>query len=331
MKPFILTSIALGMVAVYSASADDNRTPQPARESLDRALKFLSREVPQWSTKNKCYSCHNNGDAARALFVAARFGRRVEPKALADTLQWLQKPQDWKHNGGEGVYSDKKLATLQFAASLAEAVESGLVKDRAPLLNAAGLLAGYQESDGSWIIDAEGTVGSPVTYGSFLATAMGRRVLNAADDERFRERIIKADHWLRAAKPKTVLDAAATIIGLGSSSDEAALAQRAQSLKLIVEGQNTSGGWGPFVSSRAEAFDTAVVLLALSSTPLDNRHREMISRGRQYLIEKQFDDGSWPETTRPAGADSYAQRISTTGWATLALLATQPAAAPKTK
>ena len=31
-------------------------------------------------------------------------------------------------------------------------------------------------------------------------------------------------------------------------------------------------------------------------------------------------DGSWPETTRPPGADSYAQRISTTGWALLALL-----------
>ena len=30
--------------------------------------------------------------------------------------------------------------------------------------------------------------------------------------------------------------------------------------------------------------------------------------------------GRWTETTRPAGAESYAQRLSTAGWATLALL-----------
>jgi hypothetical protein len=49
----------------------------------------------------------------------------------------------------------------------------------------------------------------------------------------------------------------------------------------------------------------------------------MIQRGRAYLLSSQQGDGSWPETTRPRGAESYAQRLSTTGWATLALLATR--------
>ncbi|MEX0713581.1 MAG: hypothetical protein WD278_14585 [Pirellulales bacterium] len=39
-------------------------------------------------------------------------------------------------------------------------------------------------------------------------------------------------------------------------------------------------------------------------------------------MDQQLEDGSWPETTRPAGGQSYAQRISTTAWATIALLAT---------
>jgi hypothetical protein len=50
----------------------------------------------------------------------------------------------------------------------------------------------------------------------------------------------------------------------------------------------------------------------------------MIDRGRAYLLESQLADGSWPETTRPAGAESYAHRVSTTAWATMALLATRP-------
>ena len=49
----------------------------------------------------------------------------------------------------------------------------------------------------------------------------------------------------------------------------------------------------------------------------------MLPVGRAYLLATQQEDGSWTETTRPAGATSYAQRISTTGWATLALLATR--------
>ena len=49
---------------------------------------------------------------------------------------------------------------------------------------------------------------------------------------------------------------------------------------------------------------------------------DAIARGRAYLIRQQLADGSWNETTRPAGQASYAQRISTTGWALLALIET---------
>jgi hypothetical protein len=49
----------------------------------------------------------------------------------------------------------------------------------------------------------------------------------------------------------------------------------------------------------------------------------MVAGGRAFLLEAQLGDGSWVETTRPAGQQSYAQYISTTAWATLALLATR--------
>ena len=50
--------------------------------------------------------------------------------------------------------------------------------------------------------------------------------------------------------------------------------------------------------------------------------RAAVLRGRAYLVKQQIEDGSWPETTRPAQQESYAQRISTTAWATLALFET---------
>src|SRR5260370_35108678 len=83
---------------------------------------------------------------------------------------------------------------------------------------------------------------------------------------------------------------------------------------MILRAQSSDGGWGPHPMAAAEPFDTAVVLLAL-------REPAAVARGRAFLIARQRPDGGWPETTRPPGAQSYAQHISTSAWATLSLLA----------
>jgi hypothetical protein len=66
-----------------------------------------------------------------------------------------------------------------------------------------------------------------------------------------------------------------------------------------------------------------VVLLALVNLKGEKDVPAMIERGRGFLIASQQKEGDWLETTRPAGNETYAQRISTAGWATLALLATK--------
>ena len=90
-----------------------------------------------------------------------------------------------------------------------------------------------------------------------------------------------------------------------------------------------SRGLGDVYKRQPEPFDTALALLGLAKSADSDEVRRLIARGRAFLIARQRDDGSWAETTRPPGGDSYAQRVSTTGWATLALLATRdPAPAP---
>jgi hypothetical protein len=123
---------------------------------------------------------------------------------------------------------------------------------------------------------------------------------------------------------ESVLDAAAVLLALDGSDDPDAGAQRQRCLELIRKGQGRDGGWGPYVNSAAEPFDTAVVVLALSPQQKQAAVRPLVRRGRAFLLSMQRPDGSWPETTRPAGGESYAQRLSTSGWATLALLASSP-------
>ena len=301
-----------GCLALAAALSCASPPPESPSTPENRAVRFLAREVPQWPVKNKCFSCHNNGDAARALASARRRSIPFDAAALESTFRWLRGPDEWKHNGPDVEYSDKKLATLQFAHALAAAAEAGEPRTDAPLRHAAGRVRDLQEKDGSWSVDSGGLPGSPVTYGRVLATVVARRIFIAAGREPFADAIARAEQWLGARRPVMVLEAAALLYGGVGDADHG--------LSVLQRGQGSDGGWGPYVTSPPEVFDTALALLGLA------RHRdrpgaaEMIRRGREFLVRQQHADGSWPETTRPPGADSYAQRISTTGWALLALL-----------
>jgi hypothetical protein len=312
------------MIALLLASAAVAFPEEKQSTPEERAIAYLAREVPRWSAKNKCYSCHNNGVAARALYAAKRQKMDVPANALEDTSSWLARPADWAHNGGEGPFNDKVLSGIQFAASLMDAIDSGLVKDRQALKRAAKLAAEAQTKDGYWQIGAEGAIGSPATLGNPLATVLARRTLHQADPKGHRERISATDRWLRQVSVKTVLDAAAVALGLDAAKDEDARSQRERCLALIRKGEAKDGGWGPYTTSPPEPFDTAVVMLALTRVPDAPETNAMLKRGRAYLIALQQGDGSWKESTRPAGGDSYAQCVATTGWALQALLSTRP-------
>lgn len=276
-----------------------------------RAVDFLAQEVPRWSRENHCFSCHNNGDAARALFAARKAGYPVPAQALAETIDWLRQPDRWDEIHGSPAASDKKLARIQFAAALAEAWRTGVARDRKALLQAADSLLKLQESDGAWLVDTGGLPGAPATYGAALATYMARQTLEIAGDPRFGAAISRADRWFTAAKPENLLDAAALLLAMPRSEEV-----RRRCLPLLLGSQASDGGWGPQPHVPAEPFDTAVVILALRAAG----ETRPIARARAFLLSLQEPSGAWPETTRPAGGTSYAERISTAAWVTLALL-----------
>lgn len=311
-----LLVIALGTAVAASISKI-----QTAPET--RALVFLQRDVPAWKRNNGCFSCHNNGDAARALYAAIRKGQRVSADVLADTNAWLSAPNRWEQNKGDPGFSDKKLANLQFAAALLAAMEAGQIKAQEPLQQAARKLINDQSADGSWPIDATGTVGSPATWGTPLATWMALQTLRKANLTEAQTAVQKAERWLFHAKPNNIVNAATLMLALHGKTDAAARQKRAEYLQMLRRAQTREGGWGPYADAPAECFDTALVLLALQTAREQTGIVTMIQRGRAFLMAQQNSDGSWPPTTRPSGGDSYAQMMSTTGWATLALLETR--------
>lgn len=260
-----------------------------------RAADYLALEVPKWAKENRCYSCHNNGDGARALFAARRSGIAVADAAVADSVEWLRAPAKWKDAEDAPGVKNAALAHIQFASALLDAGTG----DRAALVEAAGALVRLQDQDGSWKVDAGGIPGAPATYGVALATYMARRVLTAAGSE---AAAAKATAWLRGARTENVVDAAAIAL---------AIPERQDAVEYLKRRQNRDGGWG-------ETFDTAVAILALHRAG----EAAIVERGRAALLKLQQEAGGWQETTRPPGGVSYAEHISTTGWALYALLET---------
>ncbi|HEX2523898.1 MAG TPA: prenyltransferase/squalene oxidase repeat-containing protein [Terriglobia bacterium] len=311
----LILAVVSSTVPIFRSQSDD-----AGKAAEVKAVEFLKREVPAWSKNNSCFSCHNNGDAARALYRASQQGYQFSVHVLTDTTAWLAEPQLWDKNKGDPRSSDERLANLQFALALLTALQTGHVIDKKPLQVAARRVAAGQGPSGAWLIDSGKAAGSPATYGSTLATVMACRVLSESGSDEHKKALESAESWLRRA-PLNSISAAAALL-LAGNVQSAGMSRRSDCLAIIERAQTQDGGWGPYVDSPPEVFDTAMVLLALApeKTPgIAGR----IHRARSFLAKQQDPDGGWPATTRPPGGESYAQRLSTTGWATLALLATR--------
>jgi hypothetical protein len=261
--------------------------------------------------------------------LIAALPREPEVKtAIDDTLRWLRQPERWHANpGGEGGSDDKRLARIQFGYAATVASAASLVPADA-LKRIASIVKADQRPDGSWRLDSSDSLGSPATYGTALATAFARRALLRSGDDSTVPAVSRAEEWLKSLPIHNVPDAAAIIFTFADGIPAAPNWRLAQ--QLLQKGQGQDGGWGPYVTSPAESFDTALALLALCDA--SRRESEVftpaalksaIESGRAYLLRQQLEDGSWPETTRPSGQSSYAQRISTTAWALLAMIETE--------
>ncbi len=133
----------LFLLVVWGIQGQESTTELSAER---RAISYLAAEVPAWSKDNHCFSCHNNGDGARALYTARQLSYPVPAQALTDTTEWLVRPLEWDSNRGNPGFSDKQLARIQFAASLVEAFEAGLIEKREILIQAAESLLPYQQA-----------------------------------------------------------------------------------------------------------------------------------------------------------------------------------------
>ena len=342
-RPTLLAKLTLAGIAFGIVGACTNRKPTPSSGSsiaafspaIDRAVTSLGADVPRWHAEHGCFSCHHDGDGARALIVAHRAGHEQHAGSLHKTLAFLESPSIWRENGADGPFQDRRLATVQFSTTLGAAVASGLL-DFPPLLASIELLLAEQAPSGTFATVVPGVLGGPTSWGSAWATAQALSTMRLVFTDprtpdgvrtRTHQALERAADWLAMLESAAVCDHAAIVLGLSSAAHAAGTCidwRRAQdrAIEALLTAQGSTGGFGPHARRPPEVFDTAAALLALcTAASTDPRIAGARARARDWLREQQLDDGFWRETTRPSGGISNAQSSSTTAWALEALLA----------
>ena len=310
------------------------------RESAARAIALLQRSSDAFLRsgvvkQQTCVSCHQQTLPAVAFAWARERGLQLNEASIAHQVQdqvryWKQgekipktyemiRPQpDTSVLLGYGLWG---LAALQYPAdSLTEAM--------------AWYLASSQSPDGCW---PAADYRPPMEDGPIQGAAFAIRCLQlypiAGRELEVKDRLARAQNYLAKARPTTFNQQVFQFLGLGWAGETPA---RLRPLaRAIVQKQNSDGGWAQLDGLASDSWATGQALVALNMTGGIDTADAVFQKGVRFLLQTQFEDGSWYVRSRawpfqphfesnfPHGKDQWIS-AGGTAWAAMALLLTQP-------
>src|ERR1041385_3251711 len=121
----------------------------------------------------------------------------------------------------------------------------------------------------------------------------------------FDKRITRGRTWIVEAKPKTTDDFDMRLLGLlwsGASRAEVQTAARA-----VMAQQRPDVGWAQNANLASDAYATGESLYALRESGALTVSDQMYQRGVRFLLNTQFEDGSWYVRSRAPKFQPYFQ------------------------
>ena len=312
----VRTSVGLAIFCLFSTL-----NAVEGGQAMRRAFDYLLLESTSWSPDNGCFSCHNDGDAFRALLAYDKESQSLRAPQWQSLLNWFQRPEEWLKSKSAEIGESPILTFIQFGTARQAAQNAGWIEaEESVERTIRNELLKTQSRAGYWQVEPDRTIGSPGTYGNALASFQALSIIGEEQSEQIESAKTRCLNWASQFYPKSSTDLAAISLLL-NLAETSKLRERAKDWSQhLVETQNADGGWGIFPHRYSEVFDTAIACIAIAKTLAPSSGEESLKNARQFLEETQEPSGGWPETTRPSGGVSYAQHISTTAWALQALI-----------
>ena len=322
---------ALSRAGVRDEGAAPSRLrPKPSgsvRGALDRSVPQLQRADVAFIERAGCVSCHNNSLTAMTVAAARVTGVRVDEHIARAQLQKIAAYLDENRERAlENLGIPGGIDTVSYIL-LGMAAEN---YPSDPITDAwARYVKNNQSPDGRWQCAA---LRPPLESSDFQVTAASIRSVRTygpqsrrADYDTAVERAVR---WLETAQPTSTEDRAFKILGLiWGGGTEAAIQKTARELLAL---QQSDGGWGQLPLLASDAYATGQALVAWRESSAAAVNNPAYQRGIQYLLNSQFEDGSWYVRTRalpiqpyfdsgfPYGPDQFISTAAT-NWAAMAL------------
>ncbi len=303
--------------------------PPDARAALERSVPLLQKTAAEFFRMSGCAGCHHQNMIAVAVGAARRAGVRVDESADQEMTravkgQWavLQEGLLQRLDPVLGLSDLQTFSLFGFAAGNVPADE---------IIDAiVASVAALQLRDGDWRL--EGLARPPMEEGTIARTSMAVRMLQVysipgrkAD---FDARIARARTWLMQVRPRTTDDLVWHLAGLHWSGAGASMVRKAAG--ALRNKQSADGGWGPTPNLSSDAYATGTALWVLNESGSLKPSDASYQRGVRFLLNTQFEDGSWYVRSRspkfqpyfesgfPFGHDQWIS-ASATAWAVAAL------------
>jgi N-acyl-D-amino-acid deacylase len=331
--------ICTSLVAIAwtaSALADEPVRIDKVRQAVSRGLNRIGTAADRYAANRTCFSCHHQ--LCIPIFAAARDrGLPIDRPLLTAQIEFTRESFRSKIAqiaSGQGVGGAN--TTVAYALmTLESADEPASDLTRALVL----FLVARQAKDGSWpaVTDRPPSEGSAFTNAALALQALsvyGRNDPAFSENEKSRIESArgKGIEWLLKNRPKSMEDRTFHLRALIAGGVEKERIEESQS--GLIQQQNANGSWSQLPELPGDAYATALALIALQKSGLDDQSRA-VSRGVSYLVQHQLPDGSWFVQTRskpiqvffdngdPGGKSQFISNAAT-NWAVLALLGSLP-------
>jgi ankyrin repeat protein len=281
----------------------DVQRPEPA-VALTRSLQLLETSSAEYFKQSGCVGCHHQPLIARAQSLAKRAGVSIDETAAKQQLMQLKTLgiglseeylQAITPGGGTNRITDILIALR------ASNYPPDTITD-----TAVAAIAASQEPNGRWGT-GEVQARPPITASDIAATARAIRALREypipARSQEFRNRIARAQEWLKQERPISTGDFSMRLSGLTQSGARDHDVRSAA--KALLALQRSDGGWGASPHLKSDAYVTGGALVALAESRIINVKDGAYRRGIDYLLSTQFPDGSWHVRSRAIKFQPY--------------------------
>ncbi|MDP9171025.1 MAG: ankyrin repeat domain-containing protein [Acidobacteriota bacterium] len=306
-REVLTTLTAAGALAgdPFTAPVRKAGAARTASQAAESAVAILQQSSAEFFKQSGCFGCHHQPIAAMATAAARAAGLKLDPEAdqqalgVIRTLELGGQEAHLERVAGGGFTDPPAYALL--ALSTAK-VEADADSDATAIY-----LAGAQHRDGTWRI--VGSPRAPIQEGVIGRSVIAGRAIQMycppARKAEFDERLARLRDWLLEAKAATNDDYAMQTLGLRWTGASAAKT-RSVGAALIAR-QRDDGGWAQNSNLSSDAYATGESLWALREAGVLTAGDPVYKRGVQFLLNTQWEDGSWYVRSRAVKLQPYFQ------------------------